>query len=44
MRIFAFRELDNAKTCFEKLLSLDKKDKKAKEMIDVITKEKISLM
>ncbi len=40
-KIYAFRELEYAKKCFEKLLSLDKDDKKAKEMIEKIIKEQI---
>ncbi len=38
-KLYGFRELDNAKKCFEKLLALDKEDKKAENMLKRITKE-----
>lgn len=40
-RIYSYRELENAKKCFEKLLSLDKDDKRSKEMLEEIIKEQI---
>ncbi|MHA1245382.1 MAG: hypothetical protein ACTSPK_06945 [Candidatus Heimdallarchaeota archaeon] len=37
--LYGFRETENAKKCFEKLLVLDKDDKKAKDMIERILEE-----
>lgn len=38
-QLYAYRKIENAKKCFEKLVSLDKEDKKAEEMIEKISKE-----
>ncbi|MHA1557523.1 MAG: hypothetical protein ACTSPM_11395 [Candidatus Heimdallarchaeota archaeon] len=38
-KLYGFREFDYAKKCFDKLLALDKDDKKAENMLERITME-----